>query len=130
MADNSGVSSRRALLVEDSEVNQKHLAYMLKNEGFEVVVAANGEEGVECFRNESFDLVIMDIQMPLMDGLQATRLIREHEAVAGQRTPIIAVTAAMDRGSCMNADMDDYIEKPVSIPDFHEIVERVCGGDT
>lgn len=128
MTDSSETPLRRALLVEDSKVNQKLLSSMLHSAGFEVVIADNGQEGVDKFKAESFDLVIMDIQMPVLDGLSATRLIREHEVETDNRTPIVAVTAGMDRGSCMKADMDDYIEKPVRIPIFHEVVRRVCGG--
>lgn len=117
---------RRALVVEDSEVSRKLMTFILENEGFEVVGAANGNEGVDKFAKQSFDVVIMDIQMPVMDGLEATRLIREHEKESGTRTPVIAVTAGMDRGSCMKADMDEYVEKPVQIPFFHEALQRVC----
>lgn len=126
MADKTCTPRRRALLVEDSEVSQKLMTFMLGNEGFDVVLAKNGQVGVDAFVNQSFDIVIMDIQMPLMDGLQATGLIREHEKVTGRRTPIIAVTAGMDRGSCMQADMDEYLEKPVQVGEFHEAIERLC----
>lgn len=128
MTDETSHPIRRALVVEDSEVSRKLLTFILENAGFEVVVAANGKEGVDKFAKQSFDVVIMDIQMPVMDGLEATRLIREHEKQSGTRTPVIAVTAGMDRGSCMKADMDEYVEKPVQVPVFHEALQRACCG--
>ena len=128
MSDETSRPIRRALVVEDSEVSRKLMTFILENEGFEVAVAANGKEGVDKFVKQSFDVVIMDIQMPVMDGLESTRLIREHEKESGTRAPVIAVTAGMDRGSCMKADMDEYIEKPVQVPVFHEALQRVCAG--
>ncbi|NNE00777.1 MAG: response regulator [Pirellulaceae bacterium] len=120
---------QKVLLVEDSVINQKLLLYMLKNENYEVVLATNGQEAVDRYKECPFDFILMDVQMPVMDGIQATRIIRELELASGNHTPIIAVTAGMDRGSCMNAGMDDYIEKPVRVPVFHEVVARVsmCG---
>ncbi len=126
MADRSPSSRRRTLLVEDSVVNRKLLSYMLKNEGFDVVIATNGQEAVDEFKRQAFDLVVMDIQMPIMDGLEATRLMRLHEADSSNPTPIVAVTAGMDRGSCMTAGMDAYLEKPVHAPEFHEMLSQVC----
>ena len=117
---------RLALLVEDCLVNQKLLTHMLEKEGFEVVLAVNGQEAVDKFKQEPFDVVIMDVQMPVMDGLEATRLIRQHEKDSGHRTPIVAVTAGMDRNSCIGAGMNDYLAKPVRAPDFHEVLERHC----
>ena len=125
MTDEPAPRKRQVLLVEDSAPNQKILAYMLKNEGYEVVLAVNGQEAVDKFNEQSFDLIIMDVQMPVMDGLMATRLIRKSEQESGTHTPIVAVTAGMDRGSCVEAGMDDYIEKPVRVPIFHEVLSRV-----
>lgn len=127
MIDSSTSSSRRlALLVEDSAMSRKLFQYMLKHEGFDVVVATNGQEAVDEFKQRSFDVVVMDIQMPIMDGLEATNLMREHETESGKHTPIVAVTAGMDRGSCMTAGMDAYLEKPVHAPDFHQVLDQVC----
>ncbi len=125
MSDESAPRRRQVLLVEDSAPNQKILAYMLKNEGYEVVLAVNGQEAVDKFKEQPFDLIIMDVQMPVMDGLVATRLIRQSEQETGKHTPIVAVTAGMDRGSCVDAGMDDYIEKPVRVPIFHEVLSRI-----
>ncbi len=112
------------LLVEDSVVNQKLLGLMLEHEGLGFVLANNGLDAVDLFRQRAFDLVLMDIQMPKMDGLEATRHIRQHENRNGSHTPIIAVTAGMDRDSCLDAGMDDYIKKPVRVDTLHEILSR------
>ncbi len=126
MIDSMNRAHRSALLVEDSMVNQQVLTHMLENEGFDVVLAINGQEAVEKFKQQPFDVVIMDVQMPVMDGLQATRLIREHERNRGSSTPIIGVTAGVERDPCISAGMNDYIAKPVHIPVFHEALERNC----
>lgn len=122
------VSHRLVLLVEDSIVNQKLMGLMLKNEGCQFSLAANGVEAVNLVQDRRFDLILMDIQMPLMDGLEATRSIRRYELEVGQHTPIVAVTAGMDRDSCLEAGMDDYIAKPVRVELLREILSRVfCG---
>ena len=125
MMDQRNRPHRKVLLVEDCAVNRKLLAYMLKNEGYEVVHAFDGKEAVTKFQQQPFHLVIMDIQMPVMDGLEATRLIRECEMESSGHTPIVAVTSGVDRGRCIDAGMDDYIEKPVRVPIFHEVLERL-----
>jgi CheY-like chemotaxis protein len=120
----SVTSSLRALVVEDSVVNQKLLAHILTRQGFDVTVADNGQDGVEKFDQDSFDVVLMDVQMPVMDGLTATRIIRHHESGLGkQHTPIIAVTAGMDRESCLQAGMDDHLYKPVRLDDLRPLLE-------
>ncbi len=106
----------RVLLAEDSVVNQKLALALLNKWGLTVSVAQNGTEAVELATTQEFDLVLMDVQMPEMDGLEATRLIRTHEAAAGGHRPIIAMTAhAMtgDREECLEAGMDSYVSKPV-----------------
>jgi signal transduction histidine kinase/ActR/RegA family two-component response regulator len=102
------------LLVEDNEVNQYVAKEFLAKAGLRVVCANNGDEGVQWVKNSCFDAVLMDVHMPVMDGVQATRLIRE--LPEGKRLPIIAMTAAaqdQDRQDCLNAGMNDYIAKPV-----------------
>ena len=106
----------RVLLAEDSVVNQKLALALLNKWGLTVSVAQNGAEAVELATTQEFDLVLMDVQMPEMDGLEATRQIRAHEAEAGGHRPIIAMTAhAMtgDREECLEAGMDSYVSKPV-----------------
>jgi CheY-like chemotaxis protein len=119
------LSKKVVLLVEDSFVNQKLMGLMLENEGCEFAIAANGAEAVDLFQRRNFDLVLMDIQMPIMDGLEATRIIREFEIQGDQHTPIVAVTAGMDRDSCLRAGMDEYIAKPVRVDLLHDILSRV-----
>ena len=106
-------SRRRVLIAEDSAVNQKLLSALLSNLGYNVSVAENGLQAVELYCDAPFDLVLMDVQMPVMDGLQATQQIREREIGTGKRVLIIAVTAGFDRETCLGAGMDDHLEKPV-----------------
>jgi len=103
------------LVAEDSPVNQKLAIGLLRKKGHDVVIANNGNEAVEQARSRRFDIILMDVQMPDMDGFEATKLIREME-VDGARTPIIAITAhAMkgDRERCLEAGMDGYLSKPI-----------------
>lgn len=106
----------RVLLAEDSVVNQKLALALLKKWGHTGIVAANGKEAVKLTGQSKFDVVLMDVQMPEMDGLEATRRIRKSEAGTGRHLPIIAMTAhAMkgDRELCLESGMDDYVSKPV-----------------
>ncbi len=107
----------RVLLAEDNPVNQKLAVHMLQRFGHSVRVAGNGREVLEALDQEPFDVVLMDIQMPEMDGIEATRRIREREAEDGSFTPIVAMTAhAMvgDRERFLEAGMDDYVTKPIN----------------
>ena len=106
----------RILLAEDSRTNQQLALALLGQQGHSVEVANNGQEAVTKSEAATFDLILMDIQMPELDGYEATAQIRQRESVAGQRTPIIAMTAhAMkgDREQCLQAGMDDYVSKPI-----------------
>jgi PAS domain S-box-containing protein len=117
------------LLVEDNPVNQKVAATMLKKRGHRVVVASNGREALESLDKEPIDLVLMDVQMPEMDGFQATELIREREKEGGGHIPIVAMTAhAMkgDRERCLAAGMDKYVSKPISEADLFSVVENLA----
>jgi CheY-like chemotaxis protein len=118
-------SGMNILLAEDNAVNQMVMQRLLNKRGHRVVIAANGRAALEIFQHEPFDLIFMDVQMPEMDGLQATQAIRRHEQQA-TRTPIVALTAhAMsgDRERCLQAGMDDYITKPVNPKELDEILE-------
>ena len=119
------IPHRIVLLVEDSHVNQKLMGVMLKNEGCQFQLAVNGAEAVDLYQLYTFDLVLMDIQMPVMDGLEATRNIRCLERESDHHTPIVAVTAGMDKESCLQAGMDDYIAKPVRVETLREILSRL-----
>ncbi|MFZ4537084.1 response regulator [Propionivibrio sp.] len=106
------------LLVEDNVVNQKLAATLLRKQGHQVTIAANGQDALDILAAQPFDLVFMDMQMPVMGGVEATRLFRELERKENrQRTPVVAMTAnAMqsDRDECLKAGMDDHISKPIS----------------
>jgi PAS domain S-box-containing protein len=109
-----GDQGMHVLLVEDHPVNQKLATTLLKKWGHIVRVANNGQEAVALFPTRHWDLVLMDMQMPVMGGVEATRLIRASEPT-GQRTPIIAMTAnamALDRTTCLEAGMDEHLSKP------------------
>jgi signal transduction histidine kinase/CheY-like chemotaxis protein len=106
----------RLLLAEDNPVNQLLATRVLEKQGHQVVVVANGQEAVEISARDQFDAILMDVQMPVVDGLMATRQIREREERTGTHVPIIALTArAMDedRGTCAAAGMDDFLSKPI-----------------
>lgn len=127
----------KILLVEDNPVNQTVAVKMLEKVGHTMTVASNGQEALDYFDKERFDLILMDVQMPVMGGLEATQAIRTREArrswAAGgkwQSTPIVAMTAhAMqgDRDRCLMAGMDDYIAKPIKPAELHGVIDRVMG---
>jgi CheY-like chemotaxis protein len=115
----------RVLLAEDNAVNQRLATRLLEKRGHRVMVAANGREALEALEKEAFDLVLMDVQMPEVDGLEATAAIREKEKASGAHLPIIALTAhAMkgDRERCLDAGMDGYLPKPIRAQDLDEIL--------
>jgi len=117
------------LLAEDNAVNQRLATKLLEKRGHRVTVTATGRGAVERMQHESFDVVLMDVQMPDMDGLEATALIREREKNQGKRTPIIALTAHSmqgDRERCLAAGMDDYITKPFDAARLIETVESAA----
>jgi signal transduction histidine kinase/CheY-like chemotaxis protein/ligand-binding sensor domain-containing protein len=118
----------RILLAEDNLVNQRFAVRTLERMGHEVVVAQTGHEALAALQNAKVDLVLMDVQMPEMDGLTATREIRRMEQGTPDHLPVIAMTAhAMkgDRESCLDAGMDDYIAKPINREELRQVIDRV-----
>jgi len=125
----SGGSPLRILLTEDNAVNQTLAVRLLQKRGHSVVVASNGREALETIARESVDVVLMDVQMPEMDGFEATLRIRERERTTGDHLPIIAMTAhAMkgDRERCLEEGMDGYISKPLRPSELFEAVESLA----
>ncbi|WP_179043282.1 response regulator [Sphingobium lactosutens] len=119
-------SPLHVLVAEDNAVNQRLALRLLEKRGHKVKVVGNGAQAIEALAQEHFDVVLMDVQMPEMDGFQATTFIREKERLQGGHMPIVAMTAhAMrgDRERCLEAGMDDYISKPLRADDFYEVVE-------
>jgi PAS domain S-box-containing protein len=124
----------RILLAEDNRVNQKIAIRLLEKRGHHAVLAENGKEALEALAQASFDLVLMDVHMPDMDGIEATIAIREKEKSTGLHQPIIAMTAlAMkgDRERCLAAGMDGYLSKPIDLQQLDDVLaayaDRRCG---
>jgi signal transduction histidine kinase/DNA-binding response OmpR family regulator len=116
----------RILLAEDNPVNQHLARHLLQKRGHEVVVAGNGREALAALARHRFDLVLMDVQMPEMDGFEATAAIREKERTTGSHIPIVAMTAhamAGDREKCMAAGMDKYVSKPIRNKELFDAIE-------
>lgn len=125
-------TSLSLLVTEDNLVNQKLAQRLLEKRGHEVVMAANGREAVDTLQHENFDVVLMDVQMPEMDGFEATKFIRAREKETGGHVPIIAMTAhAMkgDRERCLKLGMDAYISKPLHPAELFEVVETLGFSD-
>lgn len=119
----------RILLAEDNLVNQRVAMGLLVKRGHDVVVAAHGQEALDLLQGDTFDLVLMDVQMPVMSGFEATAEIRRREAETATHLPIVAMTAhamAGDRERCLDAGMDDYISKPIDPVTLYKVVESVA----
>jgi two-component system, sensor histidine kinase and response regulator len=116
----------RILLAEDHEINRKLALTLLEREGYEVHPVANGREVVSAWEKGGFDLILMDVQMPVMDGFEATAAIREKEEKKGGRTPIVGLTAHAIQGyreKCLAAGMDDYVSKPIRAENLYAAIE-------
>ncbi|MEN3335651.1 MAG: hypothetical protein V7641_5016 [Blastocatellia bacterium] len=119
-------SRGHVLLAEDNAINQRLAVHLLEKQGYTVVVAVNGKQALAALEKERFDLVLMDVQMPEMNGFDATALIRQRERTTGAHVPVIAMTAhAMkgDRERCLEAGMDEYISKPLQVNELLRVIQ-------
>jgi len=124
----AGTLPLHILLAEDSSTNQRLAVGLLSKWGHRITVVKNGQEAVAAVENESFDLVLMDVQMPEMDGYQATSVIREREARMGGHVPIVALTAHAMKGDqerCLSAGMDGYVAKPIRRAELEHVIDKV-----
>ncbi len=115
------------LLAEDNEINQYLVEVLLKKKGYQVSTVSDGSYALEVMEEQKFDLILMDIQMPIMDGYEATRRIRLKEKETGEHIPIIALTAyAMqgDKKRALESGMDDYMSKPIETDKLFELIEK------
>ena len=136
MAQTTGLESRtlkvalRILLAEDNQVNQRLARRLLEKRGHFVDVAGNGREVVQALEKASYDLVLMDVQMPEMDGMEATTHIRGKEKLSGGHQRIVALTAHAMKGDeerCLAAGMDGYLTKPIRPEELDELLVRCAG---
>ena len=121
------VESLHILLAEDNLVNQRLVTRLLEKRGHRVVAAVNGREALEALEKDAYDLVLMDLQMPEMDGMEALAKIREKEAVHGGHQPVVALTAHALKGDVergLSAGMDGYLTKPIRLEELDEMLGR------
>jgi CheY-like chemotaxis protein len=126
------INQLRILLAEDNIINQKLATRILQKMGHKVTVAGDGTEAIAALDSRKFDLALMDIQMPYMDGFEATRIIREREKGTRNHVPIFAMTAhAMkgDRERCLAAGMDGYLAKPIDVKELQQVLEQISKSD-
>jgi PAS domain S-box-containing protein len=126
--DAATIGPLHILLAEDDKINQKVASQVLENMGHKVTIANNGKEAVELFAAEPFDLVLMDINMPLMDGYEATGIIREQEQETDRHTPIVALSALAfeeDRKKCLAHGMEEYISKPFRYQQLNDTIQTL-----
>jgi PAS domain S-box-containing protein len=123
--------SLKLLVAEDTPFNQKFIMRLLERWKHQATLVENGRQVLDTLQNETFDLILMDVQMPEMDGLEATKVVREHELTTGAHIPIIAMTAHAvkgDRERCLEAGMDEYISKPIDSDKLFDIIETIFQG--
>ncbi|MDA1050189.1 MAG: response regulator [Planctomycetota bacterium] len=123
---NTQQTQLNVLVAEDSLLHQRFALRLLEQAGHAVTLASNGLEALEALRQNDFDLVLMDVEMPAMDGISATQAIRSEEQ-DGVRIPIVAVTATGDPQACLHAGMDDWLPKPLSISRLNQTLHKVLG---
>ncbi|MTI88233.1 MAG: response regulator [Balneolaceae bacterium] len=116
------------LLAEDNFINQKVADKILSKAGFTLDIASNGEKAVEYYSSKKYDVILMDVHMPLMDGYEATAKIREIEKKLNKHTHIIAMTGSVlegDKEKCISAGMDDYLTKPINVDKLKKKINAV-----
>lgn len=131
IADNSTIHGVKKgldiLVVEDDYVSQVILKQMCKTNGWNVVLAPNGKKALEILENTCFDIILMDIQMPEMSGIDVAESIRRNEEITGKHTPIIATTAyamSSDKKACLDAGMNDFISKPINMMELNDVINK------
>ena len=120
----------RVLVAEDNPVNQELMVHLLKKRGYRVVVTENGKEALDAIDRYGFDLVLLDLQMPVMGGLEVAAAVREQEQTSGKHLPLVAITAhamATDRDRALQSGMDAYLAKPIQIEELYQTIERLTG---
>ncbi|MEA2001497.1 MAG: response regulator, partial [Actinomycetota bacterium] len=125
-----GRTSLKVLIADDSPTNLRLTTRMLENRDHSVTAVENGQMAVEAIRRGSYDVVLMDLQMPIMDGIEATAAIRADEGGRNVHLPIVAITAYDDRQRCLDAGMDGYLAKPYRPQELFEAVERMAAATT
>jgi CheY-like chemotaxis protein len=123
----AGHLALRVLLAEDNPINRRVSVLLLEKQGCSVVVVENGKQVIEAWREQDFDLILLDVQMPIMDGFETTAQLRQIETRTGRRIPIVALTAHAMRGDeerCLEAGMDGYVSKPVRPQELYAALER------
>lgn len=121
----------KILIAEDDPTTRQMIVLLLSRKGFSCTAVDNGLRAVEKWEESDFDVILMDVQMPVMDGLNATRMIREKEIGRGGHTTIIAITAyamAADRKKCLDAGMDEYMSKPIDFDRLLSLVHNYSQG--
>ena len=125
--DNINKNSLKLLIVEDDATSRMVMEHLARQRGWQIIMAKNGKEAVNAYRENSLDLIFMDCRMPVLDGYKATGAIRQLESQRGTYTPIIAMTANAfkeDREKCLESGMDDYLSKPIDINQVLEIIQK------
>jgi len=131
--EQTAMNGKRILLAEDNAVNQRLAIAILRKAGFTVVSVGEGGAAIRALQQEDFDVVLMDIQMPEMDGFEATARIRRHEVTTGKHVPIVAMTAHALKGDaerCLQAGMDAYVSKPIRVSELLRAIESVSRART